>query len=163
MRDGMTAVPTLVGGKPSCVVLHRAPEAAGESGVTAATAIAAIAIGISPIRTNTKTATPLEGPAAWACCIGGAVSKQDYVDLISSPGLEVTDTSDHSEALTATIEKVRRRLSLFEISTALGDLDLRDLGVSPDAFERARRIATALIEEVRKGALGYVLLTAVNP
>jgi hypothetical protein len=43
---------------------------------------------------------------------------------------------------------------------AVGRLRLENLGVSPDLLERARTIAAILIDEVRKGALGYVLITA---
>jgi arsenite methyltransferase len=105
----------------------------------------------------------LEGTAAWSCCIGGASSKLEYAHLIAGSGFELTDIRDHSEALMATIEKVRRRLSLFQISAAVGEVRLEDLGVSSDLLERSRDIAAALIEQVRKGVLGYVLLTAVNP
>lgn len=119
-------------------------------------------VAVSDVVVEGELPPVLEGAAAWSCCLGGAVSKQQYADLISSSGFEVIDTHDHSEALTATIEKVRRRLSLFEISATVGDLRVEDLGVSSDLIERARRIAAALIEEVRKGFLGYVSLAAVN-
>lgn len=120
-------------------------------------------VAVSDVVVEEPLPAVLEGAAAWSCCIGGAVSKHDYVNLLSDSGFEVIGTSDHSEALTATIDKVRRRLSLFEISAAIGGLQLGDLGISSDALERARIIAAALIEEVRDGALGYVLITARSP
>ena len=105
----------------------------------------------------------LDSAAAWSCCLGGALSKRGYVDLIASAGFEVIHVRDHSGALTATIEQVRRRLSLFEMSAVVGQVRLDDLGLSSEVLERARNIAAVLIGLVRQGALSYVLITAQNP
>jgi arsenite methyltransferase len=105
----------------------------------------------------------LESAAAWSCCLGGALSKREYVGLIASAGFEVIHVRDNSVALMATIEKVRRRLSLFEMSAVVAQVRLNDLGISSEVLERARNIAAVLIGLVRRGALGYVLITAQNP
>jgi SAM-dependent methyltransferase len=105
----------------------------------------------------------LDSAAAWSCCLGGALSKREYVELIASAGFEVIHVRDNSVALAATIEKVRRRLALFEMSAVVGQVRLSDLGISSEVLERGRNIAAVLIGLVRRGALGYVLITAQNP
>lgn len=120
-------------------------------------------VAVSDVVVERELPSYLEGAAAWSSCIGGALSGQGYADLMARSGFEMIGVRDHSEALVGTIEKVRRRLSLFEISTALGRLRLEDMGMSSDLLERARDIAAGLIDEVRKGNLGYALLTAMKP
>ena len=105
----------------------------------------------------------IDGTAAWSCCIGGAVSREEYVRLLSGAGFVTIEAGDQSEALVATIQQVRRRLSLFEMTAAVGQANLEDFGVSSGVLERARDIAAILIDEVRRGALGYILITARKP
>lgn len=118
---------------------------------------------VSDVVVERPLPSDLQGAAAWSCCLGGAASRQSYFDMMSDSGLRVLEAEDHADALVAAIEKVRRRLSLFEISAAVSELDLKGLGLSPDALERARTIAVRLIDEVRNGAVGYVLIVTENP
>jgi arsenite methyltransferase len=105
----------------------------------------------------------IDGTAAWSCCVGGAVSRDDYVRLLSGAGFVTIETRDQSEALIATIQQVRRRLSLFEMSAEVGQVDLEEFSVSSGVLERARTIAAILIDEVLRGALGYFVITARKP
>ncbi len=107
--------------------------------------------------------TLLEGAAARSCCIGGALSVRGYERALSDAGFEVLRAVDHSDALIATIEQVRRRLSLFEVTAVASGFDLSGLGVSSEALETGRTVAAMLVEEVRNGVLGYTSITARKP
>lgn len=118
---------------------------------------------VTDMVTEAPLPLPLQGVAAWSSCISGALSLDAYKDLLSASGFHLVSTNDRSGELTTTLEQVGRRLSLLEIAVRLGAVQLDALGVPADIFDRARDVVTQLVEEVRKGSLGYSSLIAESP
>lgn len=102
----------------------------------------------------------LQTEAAWSCCLGGAIPRTGYTEIITRAGFEVIEVSDHTTALMSMIEQAKRRMSLLQISAVVGATSIPGPAISPGIFERGRDIAASLDESIRAGGLGYALFVA---
>jgi ubiquinone/menaquinone biosynthesis C-methylase UbiE len=114
-------------------------------------------VGLSDITRGPNLPQELDGLLARIACIADAQPTERYQTYLRSAGLDSNSVELHNEALTEMIQQVRNRLLGAEILTGLEKLDLP--GVD---FLAANQMAKAAHESVKRGQLGYVLISAVK-
>jgi arsenite methyltransferase len=105
-------------------------------------------VALDPARLDTE----LQSLAGWVACLADARPVSQYVELLASAGLTVTDTESHDDALARMIEQIDARLVAFRMAKlpALADVD----------FDLARERTAQAARAVRDGIAGYSLLIA---
>lgn len=119
-----------------------------------------------------KLPEPLQSVAAWAACVGGALSGDGYEALLRAHGFVPSYRDDASGALSALVDQAERRLAmlrgaigvgLLEHAEALVGPDLERLGV-PTSADGLAALSEVLFAQVRAAVaqrqLGYVAFVA---
>jgi SAM-dependent methyltransferase len=121
---------------------------------------------------NGEFPEPLRSVAAWAACIGGACSVDEYGALLDAHGFVTSWRIDAGMELRALVDQAQRRLAMLRGAMAVGVVRVTDdvfadaltaLGV-PLTADAVVGLADLLFDQVRvavaDGRLGYVALTA---
>ena len=90
----------------------------------------------------------------WIACLGGALTTDRYVALLTAAGLTVTRVEDHSGALAELVDRIEARLKLARAMIGSG------AQLERDTVERGLTLVAHAADAVRQGALGYCLLVA---
>ena len=115
---------------------------------------------------------PLRTVAAWAACIGGAHSTNEYVALLDAHGFVPYWQDDATAHLVALVDQAERRLAMLQGAMAVGIVSATDdvfgtllagLG-APLTSEGIAQLANVLFSQVRNAIaneqLGYVAMIA---
>jgi SAM-dependent methyltransferase len=116
---------------------------------------------------------PLESVAAWAACVGGALSLHAYEDLLVEYGFSVRSRFDMAGELEALVGKVQRRLAILRGALGVGLLREADAVVGTElaplgagSMEEFARFVDLVFRQVRaaiaKRELGYVAIVSVT-
>lgn len=115
-------------------------------------------LGISDITAHhDRLPAELTGIAAWVACIADARPAEEYRDILTAAGLQVTTIEYHTHALERMITQIASRLDLLKM---IARPQLEALGVD---FDRTGPVLEAARCAVRDGLLDYVLITAEKP
>ena len=90
---------------------------------------------------------------AWAACVSGAGTVEEYKHLLGGAGFTDFLVEDHRPALLKMVEEIRQRLVGVDIAVKIGKLDLGNMDVG-EGLRVARRAA----ELVEKGQASYTLI-----
>lgn len=112
-------------------------------------------VGISDLTRTQSLPKELDSLLAWVGCIADARPVGEYVDFFVSSGLSPETTEQHDEALFEMVRQMQTKLLGVEIMTGLRKLDLPGLDLSA-----AKGMANAAGRAIRKGQLGYAIVTA---
>lgn len=112
-------------------------------------------VGLSDLTRTEKPLPELDGLLAWVACIGDALPVSRYRSLLEEYGLSVRTVEEHNDALEEMVRAVQSRLLGLEIAAGLGKLDLPGMDLTA-----AKQFATAAVEAIHQGSLGYAVLTA---
>ncbi len=112
-------------------------------------------VGLSDLTRSGPLPKELDGLLAWVSCIADARPISEYVRYLEAAGLAIGVTEPHDEALSQMVRDIQGRMMGAELMVKLRKLDLP--GVN---FEDAKATATSAAEAVKRGLLGYSLLTA---
>jgi ubiquinone/menaquinone biosynthesis C-methylase UbiE len=112
-------------------------------------------VGISDLTRAHFLPKELDGLLAWVACIGDAQPIEDYVGFFVLSGLSPEATERHDDALLDMVRRVERNLLGLEIMAGLKKLDFPGLDLPA-----AKGMANATRRAVRKGQLGYAIVTA---
>jgi len=117
---------------------------------------------------------PLRSVAAWAACIGGACTIDEYGALLAAHGFSTTWRIDAGPELRALVDQAQRRLAMLRGADMVGMVRVTDdvfadtltaLGV-PLTADAVVQLADLVFDQVRLavagGRLGYVALIAVR-
>jgi ubiquinone/menaquinone biosynthesis C-methylase UbiE len=115
-------------------------------------------VGISDLTRSEILPKDLGGLLAWVSCIGDAQTVEGYVTYLKDAGFCVDSIEQQNDALKEMVEQVRMKLLGAEIMAGLKKLQLpgTDLGA-------AKRMASSAMAAVKKGQLGYALISATKP
>ncbi len=129
---------------------------------------------LSDVTVNGELPEPLRSVAAWAACVGGALSYEGYETQLRAHGFTTTSREDASDALKDLVNQAERRLAMLqgamaagvlEDATALFGRELEWLGV-PSSREALSTLASVLFAQTRdaidRGELGYATFIAVR-
>jgi SAM-dependent methyltransferase len=116
-------------------------------------------VGIGDVCRNGDLPPELETLFGWVACISDAYSTHDIAAALAGAGLRTTGVERHDDALAALIREIGGRLMTLEAGAKLGKLTL-PAGMQ---FDEARRVRRAAADAVRRGVLGYALITARKP
>jgi len=114
-------------------------------------------LGLSDLVRRTELPVELQTLAGWVACIADARLESEYVHVLEEAGFRQPLLEIHDNALIRLVEDIRGRLLGAALFAKLGKFDLAGADL-----DQARTIARAAEAAVRKGQLGYVLLTAIN-
>jgi arsenite methyltransferase len=98
----------------------------------------------------------LEGALATVACIGEALSREGYLDLLAGAGLRPTGIESRDEDAAALADRVLDRLRGARV------LGLEQAAGSPIATDEAIELVRAARRAIGEGALGYAIFTAVR-
>jgi arsenite methyltransferase len=98
----------------------------------------------------------LEGALATVACIGEALSRDGYSDLLAGAGLRPTGVESRDEDAAALADRVLDRLRGARV------LGLDRAAGSPIATDEAIELVRAARRAIGEGALGYAIFTAVR-
>ena len=113
-------------------------------------------LGITDVALDpTRLHAELASLAGWVACLADARPLDQYVELLSAAGMQVTHTESHDEALARMIDQIDARLVAFRMAgvAALESID----------FDQARRRVALAGKAVSDGIAGYKLLVAEKP
>ncbi len=116
-------------------------------------------VGIGDVCRDGDLPPELETLFGWVACISDAYSTHDIAVALAGAGLRTTGEERHDDALGALIREIGGRLMTLEAGAQLGKITL-PAGMN---FDEARRIRRAAADAVRRGVLGYALITARKP
>jgi arsenite methyltransferase len=114
-------------------------------------------LGLSDLVRRTELPVELQTLAGWVACIADARLESEYVQVLEETGFRQPLLEIHDDALIRLVEDIRGRLLGAALFAKLGKFDLAGADL-----DQATTIARAAEAAVRKGQLGYVLLTAIN-
>ena len=129
-------------------------------------------IGLTDVVVNAEFPEPLQSLAAWAACVGGALSGDSYEALLRAHGFAPSLREDASAALAALVSQAERRLAMLRGAMGVGvlddvgalfgaDLDRLGLPTSPLELAGLADVVFAQAREaIERGELGYVALVA---
>lgn len=111
-------------------------------------------VGLTDVTRRGPLPAGLDDLAAWVACLGGARSLDSYHELLSAGGFDVEHREDRSRDLAALVERIGRAV--------LAWLDFQGPKEPAPALRAAdaRRLLADVTEAIRRGNLGYALLTA---
>jgi arsenite methyltransferase len=98
----------------------------------------------------------LDGALATVACIGEALSRDGYEDLLAGAGLRPTAIESRDEDAAAFAERVHDRLRGARV------LGLDRMAGSPVAIEEAIEVLGAARRAIAQGALGYAIFAAAR-
>jgi arsenite methyltransferase len=114
-------------------------------------------LGLSDLVRRTELPVELQTLAGWVACIADARRESEYIQVLEEAGFGKPQLEVHDNALIRLVEEIRGRLLGAALFAKLGKLDLAGADL-----DQATTIARASEAAVRKGQLGYVLLTAIK-
>ncbi len=114
-------------------------------------------LGLSDLVRRTELPEQMQTLAGWVACIADARLESEYVQVLEEAGFRQPLLEIHDDALIRLVEDIRGRLLGAALFAGLGKFDLAGADL-----DQARAIARVAEAAVRKGQLGYVLLTAIN-
>lgn len=115
--------------------------------------------GISDICRDGDLPPELETAFGQVACIADATRTEDVVAVLTQARLQVQVVERHDDALADLVRDVGGRLMALEVGARIGRLQLPE-GID---FDEARRVRLAAAEAVRRGTLGYAVITAWKP
>jgi ubiquinone/menaquinone biosynthesis C-methylase UbiE len=115
-------------------------------------------VGISDLTRIGTLAPELDGLLSWIACIADAQPLATYQALLSAAELEVGVTEEHNVALIELVDQMRTRLLAAEVMVGLKKLALPGFN-----FEVAKNSAKHALEAIKRGRLGYAIVTASKP
>ena len=105
---------------------------------------------------RSRLALKLDGVLAAMACIGEALSRRGYEELIASAGLSATGVESCDEEAAALAERVQDRLRGARV------MGLDRIEGSPVRIDEALELASAARSAIAQGALGYAIFAAVR-
>lgn len=93
-----------------------------------------------------------------ACCTGDARPAEGYEKIFQGAGFEGFYWEDESTVLVDLLDKIKKGIFWAELGKGLGVLDFGNLDI-----KAAKRLLNWAAEAIKKGSLGYTLLTARRP
>lgn len=96
--------------------------------------------------------------AGWVACVADALPLQGYAQQLRVAGFEELHTEDRSETLQGLIEQVAGRIAAGELLAGLAGSP-----VSREQLQGARELLAAAQAAVRRGELGYAVVSARKP
>lgn len=114
-------------------------------------------VGLSDLTRTAQPLPQLEGLLAWIACIADAKPVKHYSGILTSAGCAIEEIEDHSDALIEMVRQIQGKLLWAEVMTGLKKLDLP--GVD---FFTAKRFASAALDAIRAGKLGYAIITGIR-
>ena len=115
-------------------------------------------VGISDLSRREALPSELDGLMAWIACIGDAQTIEGYTTYLVNAGFCVDRIEQHDAALQEMVDQIRLKLFGAEIMTGLNKLRLPGVDVGA-----AKRMASSAMVAIRRGQLGYVLISAAKP
>lgn len=115
-------------------------------------------LGLSDLVRRGDLPPELQTLAGWVACVTDARPESEYIAYLESAGLRNLKTESQDAELIRLVEQIRGRLQGVRLLGALGKIALA--GVDIDQVLVTARAADAA---VRRGVLGYTLLTAIKP
>jgi len=112
-------------------------------------------LALSDVTRQPAALTGLDDLAGWVACIADALPLTAYAACLQEAGFREVQIEDRSDALQALIEQVAARLAAGELLAGLAQVPL-----SAEQLQRARGMLAAANAAVRRGQLGYGVVTA---
>lgn len=114
-------------------------------------------LGMSDLVRRGDLAAELTTLAGWIACIADARPESEYARYLDDAGLRRPSVEIHDDALAEFVDQILDRLIGATVFAKLAKLDLAGADL-----DQATVIGRAAELAVRKGTLGYILLTAVR-
>ena len=105
---------------------------------------------------HSRLPVELEGSLAAIACVGEALSRRGYEELLAGAGLRVTAVEPRNEDAAALAERVHDRLRGAQV------LGLGRMEGSPLATDEALELVAAARGAIADGALGYAIWAAAR-
>ncbi|HEX4050556.1 MAG TPA: methyltransferase domain-containing protein [Steroidobacteraceae bacterium] len=112
-------------------------------------------LALSDVTRRPAALTGLDDLAGWVACIADALPLPAYAQCLLEAGFCEVQTEDRSDTLQALIERIAGRLAAGELLAGLAQVPL-----SAGELQQARGLLTTAHEAVRRGQLGYGVVTA---
>ena len=115
---------------------------------------------------------PLQTLAAWAACVGGACSRDGYLELLGDAGFSIVLTEEQGPVLRVLVDQAERRLAMLRGALGVGLLEQAEALIGPElaqyglpaSTDGLTALADVLFTQVRAaiddGDLGYVAFVA---
>lgn len=114
-------------------------------------------VGLSDLTRSGPLPGELEGLLAWIACIADARPVGEYVAYLEAACFGEVRSEPHDDALAGMVRDVQGRLLGTELM-----VKLKKISVQGVDFGEARQLARAAADAVRKGTLGYAVITGVR-
>jgi ubiquinone/menaquinone biosynthesis C-methylase UbiE len=115
-------------------------------------------VGLSDLTRSAALPRELDGLLAHITCIADAQPIERYQAYLCGAGFATSATEKHDEALREMVQQIRGKLLAAEVMIGLKKLELPGID-----FAAAKQIATSAREAIRRGQLGYAVMTAIKP
>lgn len=112
-------------------------------------------LALSDVTRQPAALSGLDDLAGWVACVADALPLGAYAACLQEAGFREVRTEDRSDTLQTMIEGIAGRLAAGELLAGLAQVPL-----SPAELQRARGMLSAAHEAVRRGQLGYGVVTA---
>lgn len=112
-------------------------------------------LAMSDVTRRPESLAGLDDLAGWVACIADALPLAAYADCLREAGFSDVQVEDRSDTLQGLIAQIAGRLAAGELLAGLGQLPL-----SSEQLQRSRSMLAAAHEAVRRGQLGYGVVTA---
>ncbi len=112
-------------------------------------------VGISDVIVEGEVPQELRSPHLQAFCVAGALSVNEYAELLKLTGFEVVLSEVEKKETLDFMDEIRRKLFIAQLLIGIGKLH-----VEQHDIDYARRIISLARSAVEEERLGYVLLVA---
>jgi hypothetical protein len=112
-------------------------------------------LAMSDVTRRAERLSGLEDLAAWVGCVADAWPLAAYAECLREAGFDEVQIEDRSDTLQGLIAQIAGRLAAGELLAGLGQVPL-----SAEQLQRGRSLLAAAHEAVRRGELGYGVVTA---
>lgn len=115
-------------------------------------------LGITDIVVEGELPQELSSPALQSFCIGGALSQEEYVELVERSGFRVLlSEREAASDILAFLEEIRRKLFVAKLLVGV-----RKLKIDERDLDNAKALLSSAKEAVADGRLGYCVIVARN-
>lgn len=120
-------------------------------------------LGLTDVTVDGELPPEMHGVLAAVGCLRGAVSLQDYGDLLGDAGFVVERSEDRAADAASFLRALRGKLLMVRLVSGMGKSGLGKLSIDAGLLDEGERLLNLAEEQVRRGTLSYGLLVARKP
>ena len=112
-------------------------------------------LGLADMTISSPLPDDIQSLLAWVACIAGADTPDSYIASLAAAGFADFQVEDRRDELLEMVDDTRRKLMGVELAVGMRKLDLGDTDLN-----EGKRLARRVLQLIKSGDVGYVVITA---